>query len=241
MFPLNVTSIDFLNIASLLTAFKHRAACLLLHVSMQLRSSVVDEGLTHQEAWNDALLPMARASRAHASYLLLRDFHDGLNTEAAGHEPSSSSCLGPDEIVVLRQCLTLLGLYWMDKFLDDFLEIGCLQPEHVSHMRRAYLKILTIVRPSAVGLCDARDFSDFRLKSALGRYDGDVYPAIMDAAQRDPLNHAGSSGKNGGGGVGLGYEESLKRLIVGRVGEYRGSANTGGIKSSGLSGTLSRL
>ena len=130
----------------------------------------------------------------------------------------------------------------MDKYLDDFLYIGVLESYHVPHVRHAYLDALSLVRPAAIGLVDARDFHDFKLKSALGRYDGDVYPAIMDAARRDPLNvlSNNNSTNGGGGGVGLGYEEHLKRLIVGGVGEYHPGETKIDTKN-GLSGTVSRL
>jgi len=236
-FPADAAVDDFLDVDNLLAAFGHRSACLLLDVASQLRSSMEGENnLTAQGAWNDALLPMARASRAHASYLLLRDFRDGLDAEDGRRSSSSSSCLGPDELAVLRRCLVLLALYWMDTFAEDFLQIRCVQPAQIPAMRRALLGALTALRPCAVGLCDTRDFHDFRLKSALGRFDGDVYPAIMEAARRDPLNATSSKG---GGGVG--YEESLKRLIVGGVGVYRGKTDGGGRKENGLSGTVSRL
>mmetsp|Transcript_22901 Transcript_22901/g.41091 ORF Transcript_22901/g.41091 Transcript_22901/m.41091 type:complete len:452 (-) Transcript_22901:104-1459(-) len=234
-FPSNTTTKDFLDVPTLLKAFQHRSACLLLDVAMQLQSSMATSSA--QQAWNDALLAMARASRAHASYLLLRDFSNGLQEEQL---KGSTSSLGPKELTVLSQCLTLLALYWMDQFLEDFLQIQCLSSSHIPHLRQALLDTLTAVRPSAVGLCDARDFSDFRLKSALGRYDGDVYPAIMKAARQDPLNKESSDE----GGVGLGYDESLKKLIAGGVGEYHrsGSEGDGGMKKqAGLSGTMSRL
>jgi len=229
-FPSDATAENFMDVPTLLAAFQHRSACLLLDVAMQLQSSMGTSSA--QQAWNDALLAMARASRAHASYLLLRDFFNGLRDEK---QKGKGSCLGPEEVTVLSQCLTLLALYWMDKFLQDFLQIQCLSSSHIPLMRKALLDAMTTLRPSAVGLCDARDFSDFRLKSALGKYDGDVYPAIMEAARRDPLNT-----EAGEGGVGLGYEESLKRLIVGGVGEYH--ASKGGSKEKqGVSGTMSRL
>jgi acyl-CoA oxidase len=79
------------------------------------------------------------------------------------------------------------------------------------------LDLLATIRPNAVALVDARDFSDFRLKSALGRYDGDVYPAIMAAAKKDPLNNQGDPGP--------GYEAHLKRLIEDGVGRYSGTAS----------------
>ena len=77
------------------------------------------------------------------------------------------------------------------------------------------LKYLDIVRPNAVSLVDANDFSDFRLKSALGRYDGNVYPHIMEAARKDPLNAIDP---------GPAYDPELKRLITGGVGIYNGTA-----------------
>ena len=75
---------------------------------------------------------------------------------------------------------------------------------------------LAIVRKNAVALVDARDFSDFRLKSALGRYDGNVYPHIMAAAKKDPLNAIDP---------GPAYEPHLKRLIKDGVGVYCGTAS----------------
>jgi hypothetical protein len=48
----------------------------------------------------------------------------------------------------------------------------------------------------------------------------------MESARRDTLNQ-----KSVDGGVGMGYDESLKKLIVGGIGEYK----------KGLSGTVSRL
>mmetsp|Transcript_19337 Transcript_19337/g.39507 ORF Transcript_19337/g.39507 Transcript_19337/m.39507 type:complete len:772 (+) Transcript_19337:67-2382(+) len=226
-FPANTSESDFLSILTLLQAYQHRTACLLLDVTTQLQTSLSDSHATQQKAWNDALLSMARASRAHACYILLRDFSDGLEEEKA---KGSKSCLGPEEIQVLSQCLVLLGLYWMDQHLSDFLQIGVVSSKQIPVLRRALLRVMTDLRPSAVALCDARDFADFRLKSALGKYDGDVYPAIMEAARRDPLNV-----KSNEKGVGLGYEESLKKLIVDGVGEYRGK------KNGGVSGTASRL
>jgi len=229
-FPSNTTGKDFVNVSTLLKAFEHRSACLLVDVAMQLQSSMGTSSA--QQAWNDALLAMARASRAHASYLLLRDFSNGLNDE---QQKGTESCLGPKELTALSRCLTLLALYWMDQFLEDFLQIQCITSAQIPHLRQALLDTMTELRPSAVGLVDARDFCDFRLKSALGKYDGDVYPAIMDAARRDPLNM-----ESGEGGVGVGYDESLKRLIAGGVGEYHAS-DGGSVKNNGLSGTMSRL
>jgi hypothetical protein len=44
------------------------------------------------------------------------------------------------------------------------------------------------VRPNAVALVDAFNYTDHYLGSVLGRYDGDVYPALYEEAWKDPLN-----------------------------------------------------
>jgi hypothetical protein len=61
---------------------------------------------------------------------------------------------------------------------------------------------------------DGHDFLDSRLKSTLGRYDGNVYPRSMEATQRDPLIAVDP---------GPAYDPALNRLIVGGVGVYNGT------------------
>jgi acyl-CoA oxidase len=104
----------------------------------------------------------------------------------------------------------------MEKELGDFLEDGYVTADHSRWVRSAVLQLLDCIRTDAVSLVDARDFSDFKLKSALGRYDGDVYPAILKAALRDPLNHSDP---------GPGYEQHLKRLIAGGAGTYKATVS----------------
>ncbi|KAF1791223.1 Acyl-CoA dehydrogenase/oxidase, N-terminal and middle domain [Phytophthora cactorum] len=49
-------------------------------------------------------------------------------------------------------------------------------------------KLLSPVRRNAVRLTDAWDFSDFELNSTIGRYDGDIYRALVEQTKREPLN-----------------------------------------------------
>lgn len=53
--------------------------------------------------------------------------------------------------------------------------------------------LLAEIRPNAVGLVDAFDFSDHLLGSILGRYDGNVYPKLYDWALNSPLNQTSVS------------------------------------------------
>ena len=90
------------------------------------------------------------------------------------------------------------------------------QQQQAGWVRESVLNLIDLIRPNAIALVDARDFSDFRLKSALGRYDGDVYPAIIKSSKRDPLNKED---------IGPGYDPHLKRLITEGVGVYSGTAS----------------
>ena len=205
---------DLLELPVLVRAFRHRAARGLVDVAMHLQKSVREDGRSVPDAWNQALVEMARANRAYAQFLLLHNMVDGIATEAAA--AADSVLLGADEVRVLNDLARLFALSWMEKDVGDFLVDGFLSAEQARWVRSNVLELLGVLRPDAVALVDARDFSDFRLKSALGRYDGDVYPAIMEAARRDPLNQSEP---------GPGYEEHLKRLIVGGVGKYAGTAS----------------
>jgi acyl-CoA oxidase len=77
-------------------------------------------------------------------------------------------------------------LYWIEKEIGDFLEDGYKNAHQVSWIRSCIMDVLEKIQWNAVALVDANDFSDFKLKSALGRYDGNVYPVIVEASKKDP-------------------------------------------------------
>lgn len=193
----------------MLQAFRHRAARLLIEAANGIQTSFIG-GKTMEDAWNEGLVQMARVSRGYSAFLLLNNFVEGIDDE------EQNGFLGLNEVAVLHDLARLFGLYWMEKDMGDFLEDGYLSAKQAQWIRSNVLKLLKLIRPNAVALADARDFSDFRLKSALGRFDGNVYPAIMEAAKRDPLNQTEP---------GPGYDEHLKRLIVDGVGVYSGTAS----------------
>lgn len=193
---------------TLILAFRHRAARLLLVVAQQINNDIM-AGKTMQQAWNDALVAMSKASRAYSLFLVLQDFRQGILDEQHQH-------LGPNEVEVLSDLAILFALYWMEKDLGEFLEDSYLTSKQAKWVSPSVIQYLDRIRPNAVALVDARDISDFRLKSALGRYDGDVYPHIMNAAEKDPLNAVDP---------GPAYDPALKALIKGGVGIYNGTAS----------------
>lgn len=55
-------------------------------------------------------------------------------------------------------------------------------------VRERLYEIMARLRPNAVAIVDSLDFSDRELNSVLGRRDGNVYPALLEWAQKSPIN-----------------------------------------------------
>jgi acyl-CoA oxidase len=201
------TKNEMKDLNNLIHAFQHRAARLLLDLSDKMQEQVSSGSSTMQECWNDSLVEMYRVSKAHSLAILLKNASVRLAEEEAS-AARQSSCLGKNEIDVLKELIQLFGLYWMEKDIGDFLEDGYMDQNQSKLVRTCVLESLKSIRPNAVALVDARDFSDFRLKSALGRFDGNVYPALMQSALDDPLNATDPGPGN----------EHLRKLIVDGVG-----------------------
>mmetsp|Transcript_1248 Transcript_1248/g.3006 ORF Transcript_1248/g.3006 Transcript_1248/m.3006 type:complete len:705 (-) Transcript_1248:128-2242(-) len=199
------TADDLTSLPTLLAAFRHRAARMLLMCARQIEEDVKRRGSSPSKAWNDALVIMAKASKSYSLFLLLRSIHEGIVDE------QRTGAIGRAEADVLTDLAKLHGLWWMEKDLGDFIEDGYLRPDQSAWVAPLVLKHLEKIRVNAVSLVDAFDCSDFKIKSALGRYDGNVYPAILAAAKKDPLNAVDP---------GPAYDPELKRLIVGGAAAY---------------------
>lgn len=118
--------------------------------------------------------PSSRLSHAHAAVLLMTDFVKFLSSSELHDGPERSA---------LSDLALLFGLMIIERDAGDF--VGILSEEQIENVRDSVLKTLTRLRPNAIGLVDAFDFSDARLKSALGKYDGEVYTALMSSTKGD--------------------------------------------------------
>lgn len=76
----------------------------------------------------------------------------------------------------------------MDAEASEFLSSRYLSPQQHELLRNRVHALLAELRPQAVPLVDAWNIPDYLLNSALGRKDGDVYPALVRFAQGEPLN-----------------------------------------------------
>lgn len=63
-----------------------------------------------------------------------------------------------------------------------------LNDQGVQELQIKLEKLLTALRPNAVGIVDGFDIPDVVLNSALGAYDGNVYERLFAEAQKSPLN-----------------------------------------------------
>jgi acyl-CoA oxidase len=82
----------------------------------------------------------------------------------------------------------LFALYYIEDGLGEFTEDGYLNQAQIGMLRFKVRQLLEQIRPDAIPLVDSFNFSDFELNSALGRYDGNVYEALFEMAQHEPLN-----------------------------------------------------
>lgn len=76
----------------------------------------------------------------------------------------------------------------MEAEASEFLSSGYLSPKQHELLRNRVHELLAELRPQAVPLVDAWGCPDYLLNSALGRSDGDVYPALVRFGQGEPLN-----------------------------------------------------
>ena len=66
---------------------------------------------------------------------------------------------------------------------------GFLSPALLDVVNGGMMQLLARLRPNAVALVDAFDFTDDCLQSVLGRYDGQVYEHLYRWAAASPLNN----------------------------------------------------
>jgi len=171
----------------LVEAFDHRAGRLVAAL-VALLGDCVAKGMTAHQAWVASLVEVGRASHAHCQAHLLRTFVDFVTATPPASDTNALrdyAC-----IAALRRLCIVFGLNGVEMETGDWLEGGFLSSEQAQWVRAAVraVSLSGAVVDDSVALCDAWDFADRQLQSTLGRKDGQVYTAVLDHAQRSPLN-----------------------------------------------------
>eukprot|EP00070_Physeter_catodon_P042371 XP_028349265.1 peroxisomal acyl-coenzyme A oxidase 1-like [Physeter catodon] len=105
---------------------------------------------------------------------------------------------------VWRELWLCLALSWCDEFLGEFFAAEAFNVGSQDLMMTAFKKVLKRIRPNAVAIADAFWIPDQLLNSALGRYDGRVYEALMESTKLEALNRVD---------VAPGYYEHLQYIL----------------------------
>eukprot|EP01103_Thecamoeba_quadrilineata_P014714 TRINITY_DN4453_c0_g1_i1.p1 TRINITY_DN4453_c0_g1~~TRINITY_DN4453_c0_g1_i1.p1 ORF type:complete len:674 (-),score=132.20 TRINITY_DN4453_c0_g1_i1:50-2071(-) len=170
---------DLLNPALQRAAFEHRARRVITETAQTVAAAASERGFA--SAWNESLVEIAQCSRAHCLLTIVSIFSEGVSDRVRTQSPALYR--------PLKNLSDLLALYWIEKEAGDYLIDGFVTGEQIQLIRTQVRKLLVDIRPDAVNLVDAFDFSDEDLRqSVLGRKDGRVYEALLESAMKEPLN-----------------------------------------------------
>lgn len=146
------------------------------------------EALKHRDEqkkpWNDLLVDFYRLSKAHAQYMVVKNFHESLQS------PEITSNVDANTLDILKKLFRLFALHTLEQEGSEFYASGACSKHQISLARtNTVMRLLKDIRPHAVRLADAWGFDDWVLDSSLGRYDGKVYEDMFyRASELNPLN-----------------------------------------------------
>ncbi|KAF2200304.1 acyl-CoA oxidase [Delitschia confertaspora ATCC 74209] len=171
---------EFLQPEVQLSVYRHRALRLILAAYIAVRLSPKGP----MKAWNENMMSIVAAARAHTEYVVLLSFM----SQVGNAPPSTSSAI---KTALTRIC----SLFALSTIINpqsnnaiSFIEDGYLSLAQLNTIRSLVNDLLTELLPDAVGLTDAWDFTDASLCSALGMMDGNVYETIMHWIRQMPIN-----------------------------------------------------
>ncbi len=175
----------YLNLNYLEELFKFRAIKRCLEVAKDFNEEMMISN-EFQEAINSCSNDLLRTSYSHCYYIILKVFNQTINEV---------------EDQKIKAVFTRLAImYALSNILDDNWS-DVIANSEFRHIKKYVNKVMEELRPDCIGLVDAFDYTDQALKSAIGRYDGNVYEALLGSAKKSTLNQKDPF---------EGYEENLK-------------------------------
>jgi acyl-CoA oxidase len=171
---------DFLNQDVQISIYRHRASRLICDAYTKVGSS----SKSPAEAWNDHMMLIIGAARAHIEYYLVCTFASTIDNLPPLTSPSLKSVLTD-----LHNLFTLSAIINpTTTYASSFVENGYLSMLQLDTIRSLTNELLEKLVPNAIALTDAWDFTDASLCSALGMKDGNVYENIMNWVEQMPIN-----------------------------------------------------
>jgi len=165
---------DFFNLNFLLQLFGYGTLVSILNAAQNFQAALGEFEGKFDEALNANAVELCAAVRTHCFWFMLKNFVEKI--EEAKDEKVKA--------VLQKVC----ALYACSNMLDDGQWNGIISSPQLVLVKGAVSSLLDQLRPDAVSLVDAFDIPDHVLMSAIGRYDGNIYEALFESAQRSILN-----------------------------------------------------
>ncbi|KAJ6851121.1 peroxisomal acyl-coenzyme A oxidase 1-like [Iris pallida] len=164
---------DWLNPSAILEAFEARAIRMAVSCAQNIgKASSPEEGFSELSA------DLVEAAVAHCQLIIVSKFIEKVQGDVDGQGVKEQ----------LQILCNIYALSLLHKHLGDFLSTSCITPNQGALANDQLRALYSQLRPNAIALVDAFNYTDHYLGSVLGRYDGNVYPHLYEAALKDPLN-----------------------------------------------------
>ncbi|CAL9104623.1 unnamed protein product [Musa textilis] len=168
-----LTAEDWLKPSIILEAFEARAIRLAVNCAKN-----ISKFPSQEEGFSELSADLLEVAIAHCQLIIVSKFIDKVKEDIQGH--------GVKEL--LQILCNVYALSLVHKHLGDFISTGYITPKQGALANEQLRFLYAQVRPNAVALVDAFNYTDHYLGSILGRYDGNVYPKLYEEAWKDPLN-----------------------------------------------------
>ncbi|XP_047308469.1 peroxisomal acyl-coenzyme A oxidase 1-like [Impatiens glandulifera] len=184
---------DWLKPSAVLGVFEARSA----KMSVACAKNLIKFS-NQEEGFAELSVDLVEAAIAHCQVITVSKFIEKLESEIVGDGVKQQ----------LEALCYIYALSLVHNHKGDFLATGCLTPNQADLANEQLRSLYSQVRPNAVALVDAFNYTDHFLGSILGRYDGNVYPKLYEEAWKDPLNDTV---------VPDGYHEYIRPLLKQRL------------------------
>ncbi|ONK59136.1 uncharacterized protein A4U43_C08F3360 [Asparagus officinalis] len=164
---------DWLNPSVILEAFEARAVRLAVNCAQNIAKASSPE-----LGFADLSADLVEAAAAHCQLIIVSKFIDKVKQDLDGDGVKEQ----------LQILCNIYALSLLHKHLGDFLSTSCITPKQAALANEQLRDLYSQLRPNVIALVDAFNYTDHYLGSILGRYDGNVYPNLYEAAWKDPLN-----------------------------------------------------
>jgi len=169
------TADEVVDHANLESALESRVLLGAKHVSARFKAFQRSSPKASREAaLNAVALDLEALSLWHTAYFMFHNFREYVAAYSADADAK-------------RALARLCSLYGLSE-LKGSGWVGILSGRTPPLIEQALARLLEELRPDVAALADAMDVPDAVLNSTLGRSDGKVYEALLDAARKAPLN-----------------------------------------------------